>query len=208
MLRMMAFLLLPVLILIPALGCDNQDREETKAPQAAEQSRALTGEYKKEAETARISLGRDGVAVTITKETRKASESPHQEARMARQEAETVLAAVRQARRKVEALQKEQEIQKKEQLVQNAAAQVALAEVGYNTDLTAQSSPDPVYTDDLNLLYNYGLRVHPDLIYKIDLFSNTYGPPDFRVTVRHKDPGPRAFRYESGVGLTPVETAP
>ncbi len=200
--------LLAVLALMLVPGCESRDREAAETSTAVEANRTLAGEYKKEAETARISLGRDGVAVTITKETQRESELTIQEAEEARRMGEEARATVSQARREAEDFKKEQELRGKEGLVQSAVQQVALAVVSYSTDPSKHPNY-PVYTDDFDVLYDYGLRLHPELVYKIDLTQDLNGHPSFRITVRHKDPGPRAFMWDIGTSpaVMPVEPA-
>jgi|GEM_PF-6680057 len=95
-------------------------------------------------------------------------------------------------------------LRQKESEVQSAVQMTALA-------MTAHLVETGAYTNNYDRLKQFGWLPHPNLIYGDLLISQTIdGQPNFKVTIRHQDPEPRAFMYDqaSGRGVEPAETSP
>lgn len=128
-------------------------------------------------------------------------------AAQARQYAEETKQIVDDAHDKAAAVHKDMEISQKETAVQNAVKEAAVALISYNTDMVSQGQPLD-FNLDYDKLANYGFRRNNALIYDdIKITGLDDQNFNFLIVIRHRDPGPRAFKYdsESGSGVEPVE---
>ncbi|MDL2259985.1 hypothetical protein LJB99_03825 [Deltaproteobacteria bacterium OttesenSCG-928-K17] len=125
--------------------------------------------------------------------------------------AEEASQAIEQAEIRADSLQRKNLIAQQEETIQEAVKAVALAMLARNTEYMATGRPgEHGITTNVDDLYDYGFRRHPDLIYDIAVTAFDNGNPTFVVTVSHNKPGPRAFKWDlnKGSGVEPVETAP
>ena len=142
--------------------------------------------------------------LAMLEESRKLSEE-------ARKSAEDTKRLVDEAQEQAKKMAAESEMKKKTSDVQNAVQATVLALVAHNTEeaINPPLSSDSYVVDDIDgLLFKYGWRRNPDLMYEIQYETdNEYGGLYFVVTVRHQDPTVPAFRYDpnSGRGIEPVE---
>lgn len=123
--------------------------------------------------------------------------------------AEEARQAIAEAETRAEALQSRNLIAKQEEDIQTAVKAVALAMIARNTEFSAyDGSGLSGLTTNVDDLYNYGFRRHPDLNYFIEIIPSGSGGPSFVVTVSHREPGPRAFKWDlsQGAGVEPLET--
>ena len=128
-------------------------------------------------------------------------------AAQARQYAEETKQIVDSAHDQASAAYKTAEMRQKETAVQRAVQEAAVALIGYNTDMVVQGQPVD-FQPNYDQLANYGFRRNNDLIYDdIKITGLDDQNFNFLIVIRHRDPGPRAFKYdsESGSGVEPVE---
>ena len=141
--------------------------------------------------------------LAMLEESRKLSEE-------ARRESEEIKKIVDDAHDKAQRGLEDSKTRKKISDVQHAVQTTVLALMAYNTEevMNKPLSGDIFVVDDIEgMLFKYGWRRNPDLVYEIKFDRTDEYSPYFVVTVHHQDPNVPAFRYDSnsGRGVEQVE---
>lgn len=145
--------------------------------------------------------GRESEAARQAADALATVEESRRKAAEAKALAEETKLIVDEAYDRAEKARNEALLRKKESDVQSAVQMTALAMVAHYVETGA-------YTSNYNDLHQFGWLADPDLIYSDLLVGQTLdGQPNFKVIIRHRDPEPRAFKYDhsSGQGVEPAD---
>ena len=131
-----------------------------------------------------------------------------QEVAKAHLAAEETARIVDEAQAQAEATRRAALIHQREEIIRHSTQALILAMISRHTEAVVQGGSG--FTENIDDLLNYGFRPNPDLIYEVQSVTGANGDPSFTVLVRHRQEGPRAFRYDpdSGRGVEPVGPEP